>query len=163
MDDRIRISDADRDRVASRLRDHYAEGRLTLGELDERITATLNAKTAGELGPVLADLPGPALASPQAVRQPPRAGSPWIVRRRGPRLLPLLLLVLLAALVTSGGGWLFFAFLKAALLFWLVACVAGVVLAGRFRRRMRRDWQSGRWDSGWPGGHHHHGHQHPGW
>ena len=28
MDDRIRASDADRERVTARLRDHYAEGRL---------------------------------------------------------------------------------------------------------------------------------------
>ncbi|HKA95790.1 MAG TPA: DUF1707 domain-containing protein, partial [Streptosporangiaceae bacterium] len=41
MDDRIRVSDADRDRVAARLRDHFAEGRLTQDELDERISAAL--------------------------------------------------------------------------------------------------------------------------
>jgi len=39
MDDRIRISDADRERVTSRLREHFAEGRLTSEELEERITA----------------------------------------------------------------------------------------------------------------------------
>ena len=30
MDDRIRVSDADRERVTARLREHFAEGRLTL-------------------------------------------------------------------------------------------------------------------------------------
>ena len=55
MDDRLRTSDADRDRVAARLRDHFAEGRLTREELDERLTAALNAKTHGELRRILAD------------------------------------------------------------------------------------------------------------
>src|SRR5262249_30930857 len=59
MDDRIRVSDADRDRVAARLRDHFAEGRLTQDELDERISAALAAKTFGDLRRVMADLPEP--------------------------------------------------------------------------------------------------------
>ncbi len=40
-------------------------------------------------------------------------------------------------------GWVLFAVLKVFLLFWLVACVAGLFAAARFRRRMRRHWQSG--------------------
>ena len=74
MDDRFRTSDADRDRVAALLRDHFAEGRLTREELDERLTATLSATTFGDLRRVLADLPG---ARARARR---RTGS-----RRGPR------------------------------------------------------------------------------
>ena len=57
MDDHIRVSDADRDRVTARLREHFAEGRLTSDELDERISAALNAKTFGDLRPLMADLP----------------------------------------------------------------------------------------------------------
>ncbi len=55
MDDRFRTSDADRDRAATLLRDHFAAGRLTAPELDERLDAALNAKTFGELRRVLAD------------------------------------------------------------------------------------------------------------
>ena len=62
MDDRIRISDADRDRVTARLREHFAEGRLSREELDERLSAALSAKTFGDLRRVMADLPGPAPA-----------------------------------------------------------------------------------------------------
>jgi len=47
MDDRIRASDADRDRATARLREHFAAGRLAPGELDERLSAALNAKTFG--------------------------------------------------------------------------------------------------------------------
>ena len=57
MDDSIRVSDADRDRVTARLRDHYAEGRLTHAELDERMTAALTARTFGDLRKIMADLP----------------------------------------------------------------------------------------------------------
>ena len=46
MDERIRASDADRDRVTTRLQEHFAAGRLTRDELDERITAVLHAKTS---------------------------------------------------------------------------------------------------------------------
>ncbi len=60
--DRIRVSDADRERVTARLRDHYAEGRLSAEEMEERITAALNAKTVGDLRQVMADLPEPELA-----------------------------------------------------------------------------------------------------
>jgi hypothetical protein len=57
MDDRFRVSDADRDRATVLLRDHFAAGRLSAEELDERLAAALDAKTAGDLRQVLADLP----------------------------------------------------------------------------------------------------------
>jgi DNA-binding PadR family transcriptional regulator len=57
VDDRIRISDADREHATARLRDHFAEGRLTRAELDERVMATLTARTAGDLRRVMAGLP----------------------------------------------------------------------------------------------------------
>jgi len=144
MDDRIRVSDADRDRATARLREHFAEGRLSQDELDERISAALNAKTFGDLRPVMADLPEPAPAPLRAAPGPRLAGPPgpfWIARRRGPRVLPLLLVVLLAAVLFSGGGagWLVFAFFRLMLVFWLVACVVGVFAASRLHRRMRRD------------------------
>ena len=49
MDDRFWISDADRDLAAPLLRDHFAAGRLTPSEPDERLTAALAAKTVGDL------------------------------------------------------------------------------------------------------------------
>ena len=59
-DDHIRTSEADREDATARLRDHYAEGRLSYEELGERITAALNAQTFGDLRRVLADLPASA-------------------------------------------------------------------------------------------------------
>jgi hypothetical protein len=143
MDDRIRVSDTDRDRVTARLRDHFAEGRLTPGEMDERISAALSARTFGDLRRVMADLPGPVPVPPAEAQRPQWAGPPWMARRRGPRLLPLALLALLAALLIPGGGWILFAFIKLILMFWLVTCLAGIFAAGRFRRRMYRHWPPG--------------------
>jgi hypothetical protein len=58
-------------------------------------------------------------------------------------LWPLAVLALIAALTIPGVGWLFFAFLQLVLALWLLACLAGVFAMGRFRRNMRRYWQSG--------------------
>jgi DNA-binding PadR family transcriptional regulator len=56
-DEHIRVSDLDRDRATARLRDSFAEGRLTREELDERITAAFIAQTVGDLRRLTADLP----------------------------------------------------------------------------------------------------------
>jgi hypothetical protein len=53
----LRVSDAERDRVALVLRDACAEGRLTLDELAARVGDAYAAKTAGELEAVTRDLP----------------------------------------------------------------------------------------------------------
>ena len=65
MDDGFRASDSDRDRAAALLRDHFAAGRLTPPELDDRLTMALGATTAGDLRRALACLPEPAPARGQ--------------------------------------------------------------------------------------------------
>jgi hypothetical protein len=59
MDDRLRASDADRDRAAALLRAHFVAGRLTRAELEDRLAVTLAAVTFGDLRRALASLPGP--------------------------------------------------------------------------------------------------------
>jgi hypothetical protein len=54
----LRASDADRERVASVLREAAGDGRLSLDELDERLDAVFAAKTYAELEPITHDLPG---------------------------------------------------------------------------------------------------------
>ena len=143
MDGSIRVSDADRDRVTAQLRDHFAAGRITSDELDERLSAALNAKTFGDLRHVMADLPEPVPAPPRPARPPQWVGPHTIVRHRGPRVLPLVALVLLAALIFPSGGWLLFGVFKLLLLFWLVTCVAGFFVAGLAHRRARDHRHSG--------------------
>ena len=55
--DQVRVSDAEREEAVISLRDHFAEGRLTRAELDERLTTALSARTAGDLRCLQADLP----------------------------------------------------------------------------------------------------------
>src|SRR5260221_11367375 len=98
MDDRIRVSDADRERVTSRLREHFAEGRLTSEELDERITAALSAKTFGDLRRIMADLPDPAPVPLPSMPSARCAVRPGALACRGPQDLPLAMIVLVAAL-----------------------------------------------------------------
>ncbi|WP_107764852.1 DUF1707 SHOCT-like domain-containing protein [Nocardioides terrigena] len=67
---RMRISDADRHRVAEVLREAAGEGRLDLDELDERLELTFAAKTYADLVPITADLhaahPAPSAPVPRA-------------------------------------------------------------------------------------------------
>jgi len=55
----LRIGDAERDAAAADLGEHYAAGRLSLDELNERLDAVFSSKTFGHLSRVMADLPGP--------------------------------------------------------------------------------------------------------
>jgi DUF1707 SHOCT-like domain len=150
MDEHIRASDADRDRITARLQEHFAEGRLTRDELDERVATVLHAKTFGELRGVLADLPEPVPAAPPAVPPGP-SGRPWPARRPHVRLAPLFLLAALTAVLLPAGGWLALALLKVVLIFWLLAMLAGVLVAGRIRRRVRRAARAG-YGPPWGGG-----------
>jgi hypothetical protein len=63
--DQIRVTDAEREAVAERLRQAHDEGSLDLNEFDDR-TARLygDAKTRGDLAAITADLPAPASAAP---------------------------------------------------------------------------------------------------
>jgi hypothetical protein len=54
----LRAGDADRERVAERLRTALDEGRLNLHEYDERLHEAYTAKTYADLDRLLADLPG---------------------------------------------------------------------------------------------------------
>src|SRR3954447_8864744 len=65
----LRASDADRERVAERLREHYGEGRLSDDDLSERIDAAYRARTISELEGLTVDLPstqGPGHRRPRS-------------------------------------------------------------------------------------------------
>src|SRR3954466_8119673 len=69
----LRIGDAEREAAVSALGDHYAAGRITREELDDRTSVAYAARTEAELWPLFADLP--------AAARPARGSSP----RPGPR------------------------------------------------------------------------------
>ena len=94
---RLRISDEDRHRVAEVLRQAAGEGRIDIEELDERLEATYQAKTYGDLVPITVDLPtgrdpagsprpdlpaaptGPRYSSSVAVMSETRRTGPWVL------------------------------------------------------------------------------------
>jgi hypothetical protein len=53
----LRASDEQRDRAAAQIREHYAAGRLTEDEFNERLDAIYGARTQGELSALRRDLP----------------------------------------------------------------------------------------------------------
>lgn len=62
----MRVSHADRDRVAEILREAAGDGRLDAQELDERLERALTARTFAQLEPLTRDLPVPPLVPPAA-------------------------------------------------------------------------------------------------
>jgi len=56
-DPNVRASDADRERIVEQLRQHTADGRLTMDEFEERMAAAYAAKTYRELAELTRDLP----------------------------------------------------------------------------------------------------------
>src|SRR5438270_10387601 len=56
-DSNLRAGDADRERIAERLRKGHAEGRLDMAEFQERLEHCYAAKTFGELRALVRDLP----------------------------------------------------------------------------------------------------------
>jgi len=56
-DPQLRVSDEERDRVVQEIREHFAAGRLSEEELDERVQAAYQARTQDELQAVRSDLP----------------------------------------------------------------------------------------------------------
>jgi Domain of unknown function (DUF1707) len=61
----LRVADADRERVAERLRRAAGEGRLAPEELEERLEAAFAARTQADLAPLVADLPGEPAPGPR--------------------------------------------------------------------------------------------------
>ena len=53
----LRASDADREQLVETLRQHHADGRLTLEELTERTGRAYTARTLGDLDALATDLP----------------------------------------------------------------------------------------------------------
>lgn len=60
----LRVSDAEREQVASRIRDAAEAGMLTLAEADERQAAAYAAKVRADLAGLTDDLPPPATERP---------------------------------------------------------------------------------------------------
>lgn len=98
MNEQLRIGDADRERAAAILGEHYVAGRLTAEEHAERLDAVWSARTRGDLDDLFHDLP--RVEPARTVAPAARALAPAC--RRGPRAwLPLAVLGLVALIVLT--------------------------------------------------------------
>jgi Domain of unknown function (DUF1707) len=75
----LRVSDGERDRVVELLKEHTAQGRLSLEELEERTGAAYAAKTRRQLQPLTQDLP--AAADFERDQREPIAGTQHVPTR----------------------------------------------------------------------------------
>ena len=118
----LRASDADREYVAERLRNAAAEGRLHAEELELRLEAAFSARTYGELGGVVSDLP--------RERPVPRAGRRISLRLRPATIVALVILFPVALALAAAAVAAFVALLSA----WAIAvALAALFLGPRFR------------------------------
>ena len=132
----MRASDVDRDRVAAALREHCAQGRLSVEELNERLEAAFAARTLGELEQVTKDLPEedlhyrPIAAHQRARPVPARAPGGLAVYRTALRTVGaayvttnlICFTVWLIVALTGGGAYPWF--------LWVAGPWGAVLLAG---------------------------------
>jgi hypothetical protein len=71
----IRASDGERDQVVAQLQRHFADGRLSQAELEERVGAALAALTRDQLKALTTDLPGAGVLR----ARPSPALDPWLL------------------------------------------------------------------------------------
>ena len=132
----LRAGNADREQVVAELNKAFAEGRLDVRELDERVAAAYAAKTMGELAPLTADLPSGRAVAPRTGEPPARPPADRQIEHGSGRAaiagaLGLFLVnVLIWAAVSIGSGSVVY--------FWpiwtaipLVFAVIGAVAGGR--------------------------------
>lgn len=113
-DPNVRAADADRERIAERLRTSHAEGRLDLGEFQERLERCYEAKTLGQLDALVSDLPRP-------IERSARGASPQfrLARWRLAPLVPILLVLIVAS--AAAGHHVFWLWIPLMFLFWRMA------------------------------------------
>jgi Domain of unknown function (DUF1707) len=102
----LRVGDTERESTATSLREHYAQGRLSTDELDERLDAAFSATTQGQLEQVTHDLPpiqaAPPVTPPPAVTVPGRRAGRGAARAVT-GLVSLVALLIVVAVAVRGG------------------------------------------------------------
>ncbi len=123
----VRIGDAERDRAVTTLGEHFAAGRITKEEFDERSDTATRARYAGEIAPLFTDLPDAGAAvQPLPSRQLRRPAGP------PPPFLFLVPVVVVVAVVT--------AIVAAPWLLWMLFALA--MFMGPWGGRRHHHWHS---------------------
>jgi hypothetical protein len=119
----VRIGDAERDRAIASLGDHFAAGRLTAEEFDQRMDQALKARFNEDLEPLFADLP--QTVEPHVEPNPNRRSDLHLAWSAMLWLAPLFVMFAVVAAVVLSAPWLVWVFL------WVF------LITGLFRRRRR--------------------------
>jgi len=121
---KVRVGDAEREAVAAALREHYAQGRLTGDDLDERLAAVFTARYADDLRRITDDLPGSSGLP----------GSSAAASGRGhERYAPWLIFAIVVVALVGGRGF----YPGSLLVFLLAAAGIAVVAAAALLARRR--------------------------
>lgn len=124
----VRIGDAEREDAVAALGEHFATGRLTREEYDDRAGSALAARTAGDVAPLFRDLPLPHPAV--LTGGPPRGVGASGTPARGPvrsvpgrrpvrlPLMPMVVMLVGLAMLLDEAAVLF---VGLALLWWVAA------------------------------------------
>jgi hypothetical protein len=96
----VRIGDFERQAAARQLQQHFADGRLTWEELDERLAVAYAARVNAELTRLFTDLP--MLAPPAPPPAPPRSRFQGTAARLGSVDMRRLVLLVIAAAIAIG-------------------------------------------------------------
>ena len=147
------VTDADREASAAQLREHYAAGRLSLDEFQDRLDAVYRAQTVRDLGRVTDSLPHEGVVIPPAGPWGGYRGGDPVMRavlaRAGRRIMlafgvvtagSLLVLTLLITAFMVHGGLL--GVVVGAL---LAILVVGVAAVGALVWLARRLWRRHAW------------------
>jgi Domain of unknown function (DUF1707) len=78
--DNLRVGDAERESIADELREHYAQGRLTLEDFERRLEAAMAASTRADLDQLVRDLPH---TKPPGAPLPASSSGNWRQHGRG--------------------------------------------------------------------------------
>jgi hypothetical protein len=128
-DSHLRAADADRERIAERLRNAHAEGRLDLAEFQQRLERGYEAKTLGELGELVKDLPREGEPDRRRVF-PVHAQWRWPLAP----LAPILIALIVVSLAT--GHHVFWLWIPLVFLFWRMSWMRRT----RWMADSRRGW-----------------------
>jgi hypothetical protein len=96
----LRIGDAERERAAADLGEHYAQGRLTADEHTDRLEQVWAARTEADLLPLFRDLPGGTYGARPAPPKETRPQRRWPARWLPAPIFAVLALVVLVTVVT---------------------------------------------------------------
>jgi hypothetical protein len=119
----VRIGDAERDRAIASLGDHFAAGRLTAEEFDQRMDQALKARFNEDLEPLFADLP--RTVEPDVQSNSNRRPDLHLAWSAMLWLAPLIVIFAVVAAFVLSAPWLVWVFL------WMF------LITGLFRRRRR--------------------------